>query len=136
VPTLLIAVMDNSGSVAGPQGSDPISNRYSEMEHAFSVVARRGSSKELGAILHFDTPTSGDVAPTPLTRGNLARLQAGLHPPADGAGTSNLSPSLARATELAKKYPEHEVTLVLDPVFTHLGNIVSVTMHVTVVGGI
>ncbi|GAB3172264.1 hypothetical protein GCM10027059_41730 [Myceligenerans halotolerans] len=83
------------------------------MEHAFSVVARRGSSKELGAIIHFDTPTSGDVAPTPLTRGTLARLQAGLHPPADGAGTSNLGPSLARATELAKKHPEHEVTLAL-----------------------
>lgn len=113
VPTLLIAVMDNSGSVAGPQGSDPVSNRYSEMEYAFSVVARRGSTRELGAIIHFDTPTSGDVSPTPLTRGNLARLQAGLHPPADGAGTSDLGPSLTRATELAEGHPEHETTLVV-----------------------
>lgn len=113
VPTLLIAVFDNSGSVASPQGSDPVSNRYSEMEYAFSVVARRGSTRELGAIIHFDTPTSGDVSPTPITRKGLVGLQAGLRPPADGAGTSDLGPSLARATEMAEDHPEHETTLLV-----------------------
>jgi hypothetical protein len=113
VPTLLIAVFDNSGSVMGPQGTDTLSNRYAEVEHAFSVVARRGSPRELGAIIHFDTPSSGEVPPTPLTRRSLVDLRVGLHPPADGAGTSDLGPSLTRATVLAKHHPEHETTLVV-----------------------
>jgi hypothetical protein len=145
VPTLLIAVFDNSGSVMGPQGTDALSNRYAEVEHAFSVVARRGSPRELGAIIHFDTPSSGEVAPTPLTRQGLVRLRAGLHPPTDGAGTSDLGPSLARATELAKRHPEHETTLVVlsdffltdsDPgtVLSDLAAF-SGTVHAVVLGG-
>jgi hypothetical protein len=55
-PTLLLAVFDDSGSVAVPVGSDPLSGRYDEARHAFEVVARRGGAHELGAVLHFDTP--------------------------------------------------------------------------------
>nr|BFF20305.1 hypothetical protein GCM10025730_38260 [Promicromonospora thailandica] len=113
VPTLLIALFDNSGSVMGPRGTDALSNRYAEVEHAFSVVAHRGSPRELGAIIHFDTPSSGEVAPTPLTRQGLVGLRVGLHPPADGAGTSDLGPSLTRARALTERHPEHEATLVV-----------------------
>jgi len=113
VPTLLIAVFDNSGSVTSPAGTDPLSNRFAEVAHAFSVVARRGSPHELGAVLHFDTPSSGEAGPVPLTRRGLKRLRTGLRIPPEGAGSSELGPSLRRAAEIADAYPDHEVTLVV-----------------------
>ncbi|WNV83472.1 hypothetical protein [Umezawaea sp. Da 62-37] len=113
VPTLLIAVTDDSGSVTTPGGSDPLSNRYSEMAAAFTAVARRGSRRELGAVLHFDTPCSSDVAPVPLRRWNLSKLKQGLQIPRDGAGSSELLPSLRRAVTLAQRHGQHEATLVV-----------------------
>lgn len=113
VPTLLISVFDDSGSVTSPGGTDPLSNRYAEVTRAFSVVARKGSRHEFAAIVHFDTPSSGEVEPTPITRRGLIQLRTGLCPPVDGAGTSKLSPSLDRAYELAQAYPDHKSTLVV-----------------------
>jgi hypothetical protein len=113
VPTLLITLFDNSGSVTSPVGTDPLSNRFAEARHAFSVVARRGSRHELGAVLHFDTPSRGDVRPVPLTRLGLLVLRSGLRIPPDGAGTSKLTPSVRRAVEIAGMYPDHQVTLVV-----------------------
>ncbi|UJV42764.1 hypothetical protein CVT30_25600 [Streptomyces sp. AMCC400023] len=113
VPTLLIANFDNSGSVTSPAGTDPLSNRFAEVAHAFSVVARRGARHELGAVLHFDSPSRGDVRPTPITRRGITRLHSGLHVPPDGAGTSELGPSLRRAIEIADAHPDHAATLVL-----------------------
>ncbi|WP_406158243.1 hypothetical protein [Streptomyces canus] len=113
MPTLLIADFDNSGSVTSPIGTDPLSNRFAEVAHAFSVVARRGARHELGAVLHFDTPSSGEVRPTPITRRGLVRLRSGLHVPPDGAGRSELGPSLSRAIEIADAHPDHAATLVV-----------------------
>jgi hypothetical protein len=113
VPTLLITLFDNSGSVTSAGGTDPLSNRYAEAERAFAVVARRGSRHELGAIIHFDTPSSGEVEPTAITRSGLVRLRTGLRPPPEAAGTSELRPSLHRAVELAETHADHEVTLVV-----------------------
>lgn len=113
VPTLLIAVFDNSGSVICPTGTDPLSNRFAEVEQAFAAVVRKGARHELGAIIHFDTPSSAEVGPVPITRQGLPTLQSGLRIPPDGPGTSQLAPSLARARELAEAHPEYEVTLVV-----------------------
>lgn len=113
VPTLLIALFDNSGSVTSPGGTDPLSNRYAEVTRAFQTVARKGSRQELGAIIHFDTPSSGEVEPAPITRTGMLRLRSGLHRPPDGAGTSELGPSLHRALEIAEEHPGHEITLVV-----------------------
>ena len=113
VPTLLITVFDNSGSVTSPAGTDPLSNRFAEVAHAFSVVARRGSQHELGAVLHFDTPSSAEVGPVPLTRRGFAVLRAGLRVPTDGAGSSELTPSLRRVAEITQAHPGHEATLVV-----------------------
>ncbi|MGH3904691.1 MAG: vWA domain-containing protein [Pseudonocardiaceae bacterium] len=113
MPTLLIAVFDNSGSVTSPAGTDPLSNRFAEVAHAFSVVAQRGSRHELGAVLHFDTPCSGDAGPVPLTRRGLMTLRAGLRVPPDGAGSSELAPSLRCATGIAGAHAECEATLVV-----------------------
>ncbi len=112
-PTITIVIPDDSGSVIGPAGADPVSNRYDEAWRAFRAIGRRGGKHELGAILHFDTPTSGDVPPTPLTRAGLQRLRGGLHVPRDAAGCSCLEPSLSAATALANAYPDHRATLVV-----------------------
>jgi hypothetical protein len=113
VPSLLIAIFDNSGSVVCPTGTDPLSNRFAEVTRAFTAVAQRGSRRELGAVLHFDAPCSGDVGPVPLTRTGLLMLRAGLRVPPDGAGTSDLGPSLLRAVGLAEALPGHRATLVV-----------------------
>jgi hypothetical protein len=112
-PTLLIAVFDNSGSVTTPGGTDPTSNRYAEVDAAFSLIARHGTRRELGAVLHFDTPSRGDVPPLALQRRNLPRLRAGLRLPPSDAGSSVLGPSLARATALADTHRDHAATLVV-----------------------
>lgn len=112
-PTLLIAVFDNSGSVTCPGGTDPLSGRFAEVDRAFSVVARKGSRHELGAVLHFDVPSSGEVEPMPITRAGLAQLRKGLQAPADGAGSSRLQPSLHRAMQMAAGFPDHAPTLVI-----------------------
>ncbi len=112
-PTITIVITDDSGSVIGPAGADPVSNRYEEASRAFRAIGRRGGRHELGAVLHFDTPTSGDIGPTPLTRGGLERLRSGLHVPRDAAGTSYLGPSLNAAAALANRYTSHEATLVI-----------------------
>jgi hypothetical protein len=113
VPTLLIADFDNSGSVTSPAGTDPLSNRFAEVTTAFAVVARRGARHELGAVLHFDTPSSGDVGPVSITRSGLTVLRSGLRVPPDGAGSSELTPSLHRAVEIAEAHSDHEATLVV-----------------------
>lgn len=113
VPTLLITIFDNSGSVTSPAGTDPLSNRFAEVARAFSVVAQWGSRHELGAVLHFDTPSSGDVGPVSLTRRGLRVLHPGLRVPPDGAGSSKLAPSLHQAIEITQAHPNHQTTLVV-----------------------
>jgi hypothetical protein len=145
VPTLLIVLFDDSESVVSFGGTDPLSNRYAEVRRAFQIVARRGARHELAAIVHFDTPSSGEVEPVPITRTGMLRLRAGLRPPPDGAGTSQLGPSLERATEIAEAHPEHEITLVVlsdfqlfdpDPaeVLSHLAAFPG-DVHAVVLGG-
>lgn len=112
VPTLVIALFDDSGSVVSTGGTDPAAQRFAEVDSALTLVARYGSSHELGAVLHFDSPSRADVAPMPLTRRGVARLRTGLRVPPDGAGSSVLAPSLAQAVALAQAHPRHEVTLV------------------------
>jgi hypothetical protein len=142
VPTLLELIFDNSGSVVCPTGTDPLSNRYAEARRAFTVVARRGSRRELGAVLHFDQ-SSGEVGPLPLTRSGLVTLRRGLRLPPDGAGSSTLTPSLRRAVEITEAYPEHAATLVVlsdfylfdpDEVYTELAAFPG-TVHAVVLGG-
>lgn len=113
IPTLLIAVFDDSGSITGRGGNDPLSKRYAEAEHAFRVISNRGSARELGAVLHFDSPCSGDVSPVPLTRRGMAALRHGLRFPSNAVGSSALEPSLRQATWLAEGHPAHATTLVV-----------------------
>lgn len=111
VPVLLIELFDNSGSVTG--GNDPIGQRYLEASIAISRVGSRcRCGKDLVATLHFDTPTSHDLDPTPITKAHLAKVHESLAIPPDGAGISCLGPSLTAARGLAESHPSHDVTLV------------------------
>lgn len=111
-PTLVITVFDDSGSVTSPAGADPVANRYQEARRALRAVARRCRCGQcLGSVLHFDLVAG--VAPTALTKRLVSGLEAGLRPPADGAGSSVLGPSLAEAYEITARYPEHVSTLVV-----------------------
>ncbi len=97
-PTLTMCVCDDSGSLYGPAGNDPLSNRYEEIQGALEAVARHCACQEcLASIIHFDTPTLGCVEPTPLTRAGLRQLGTGLAVPRDAAGTSLLGASLTKA---------------------------------------
>ncbi|MFI5558503.1 hypothetical protein ACIA2T_04425 [Amycolatopsis japonica] len=111
-PTLLIALFDDSGSMTGRGGNDPLANRYSEARRAFEVVARRSVRRERGAVLHFDTPCSGDVLPVPL-HGHVRQVRRGLSCPRDARGSSVLEPSLRRAVAMAQGYPKHATTLLV-----------------------
>lgn len=112
-PTLVIGIVDDSGSVTAPGGADPISNRYGELGLALRAVARACRCRqERAAVLHFDSP-AGDTAVLPLTRAGFVGLSQGLRAPIDGCGTSDLLPALRRASELAGDYPDHEVVLIV-----------------------
>ncbi|PPI21270.1 hypothetical protein C5D44_15375 [Rathayibacter sp. AY1B5] len=107
-------VADDSGSVIGPAGVDPVSNRYQECKLAFRRIASAGVGRdELGAVLHFDVPTSGDVPPVRMTQVGLRLIEHGLRTPLDARGSSVLGPSLLAATRLAATRPEHLATLVV-----------------------
>jgi hypothetical protein len=103
---LLIMLFDNSGSVTG--GNDPIGNRYLEAAIALDKVGRRcRCENELAAVLSFDTPTSGDVPPTPINGKNRAGVAKGLAAPPDGGGCSLLTASLHAAQRIAHAHPDH-----------------------------
>ncbi|WP_230671732.1 hypothetical protein [Rathayibacter sp. Leaf248] len=105
---------DDSGSVIGPAGADPVSNRYEECRLAFRSISAAGAGRdELGAVLHFDTPTLGDVPPVRLNRPGLRLIEHGLRTPLDARGSSILGPSLQAARLLAATRPNHLTTLVV-----------------------
>ncbi|MCX2746254.1 hypothetical protein OOZ51_00305 [Arthrobacter sp. MI7-26] len=111
-PTLTMFICDDSGSLYGPAGSDPLSNRYGEVHRALEAVARHCfCGKCQAAIIHFDTPTTGCVDPTPLTRTGMRRLANGLTVPHDATGASLLEGSLTQAEALAAHYPDHPLAL-------------------------
>jgi hypothetical protein len=112
-PTLSMFLFDNSGSVAGVAGNDPVGARFLEARVAIERLARHcRCGKELVAILHFDTPTSTDLAPRPLTKANTAAIRNSLKIPYDGAGRSLLGPSLRAARKLADSHADHRAVLV------------------------
>lgn len=111
-PTHLCLIFDNSGSVGSPGGNDPVGARFEEARLAIDAVARRcRCENELVSILHFDTPTSGDVQPTPLKR--VREIDRGLAIPSNGGGSSILGPSLKAAHGFAQQLPNHNHILVV-----------------------
>lgn len=113
IPTLTIAISDDSGSVVSPGGTDPLSARYAEIGLAFRAIARACTCRhERAAVIHFDTP-HGDVGPVRLNRAGLARLRVALRTPMGGYGTSELRPALATARTLAEAHADHQIVVVI-----------------------
>src|SRR4051794_3385637 len=74
---IYLNLFDNSGSITG--GNDPIGQRFEEVAHTLRHLSRFCKcGREFSSIVHFDTPTSGDVAPTKLNGKGLAALAEGL----------------------------------------------------------
>jgi hypothetical protein len=128
-PVLTISLFDNSGSVTG--GNDPVGQRFLEAYLAIAKVGGRcRCGKDLAAVLHFDTPTSGDIEPTSIVRANHDQIKESLAIPPDGAGASLLGASLAAARRLAASYEAtHRIVLVVLSDFLlfddHLGDLIA-----------
>lgn len=114
VPTLTTVIADDSGSLSGPTGNDPVSNRYAEARRAVDAIGRHCHCGQcLVAVVHFDTPTQGCIEPTPLTRTGRHRIASGLGIPRDAAGTSNLGPALTKAEELTTNRSDYQNVLII-----------------------
>lgn len=102
--SLTIAIFDDSGSVTGPTGNDPVSNRYAEAKAAFDALARRcRCGRCQAAVLHFDL--CGGAGPLPLKGRVPGPLARALAIPPDATGYSLLGPSLAMARQIVDKAP-------------------------------
>lgn len=102
--SLTIAIFDDSGSVTGPAGGDPVSNRYAEARAAFDALARRCRCGQCqAAVLHFDLV--GGAGPLPLKRRIPGTLSRALAIPPDAVGCSLLGPSLAAAARIVDSAP-------------------------------
>jgi len=99
-PSLTIAIFDDSGSVAGPAGTDPVSNRYHEAAAAFQSLAKRCQCSQCwAAVVHFDLV--GGCDPVRLARRVPAKLRDALRVPKEAAGVSFLGSALYHASRIA-----------------------------------
>lgn len=121
-PGLYCLISDDSPSVTGSGGNDPLANRYLEAQAAFRALARACTcGRCVGAVLHFDLVGSSgpvpvrDRRPSPMSRRRRlnARLEAALQTPRNRLGSSELGPSLAEALRLVEEYPDHEAVLIV-----------------------
>lgn len=114
-PSLDILDFDHSGSVTAPGGTDPIGNRFREAERAINTVKKwTTTDRPKVAIIHFDQPSTGNSGIVPLLSTEATRrLRSSLCCPADGAGTSDLEPSLTEAEKIAAANSDHDVRLTI-----------------------
>jgi hypothetical protein len=109
---LFIFVLDDSGSVTGAGGNDPLSKRYAEARLAVRTLGRACScSRERVAVLHFDGV--GEVGPCGLGRLGLPQVLGGLVQPVGAIGSSELGPVLGRAEDLAGEATDHNYRVCL-----------------------
>jgi hypothetical protein len=114
-PSIDIINLDHSGSVTSIGGTDPIGNRFREAGRAIDAVASWSVTKRSkAAVIHFDQPSTGNTPVLTLNdSGSVRRLKHALRVPAGARGTSDLSPSLAKAESIATAHPDHDVRLTI-----------------------
>jgi hypothetical protein len=114
VPVLAITVHDNSLSVISGGGNDPAGQRFLEAYLAISRVGKRcRCGRDLVATLHQDTPSKGDLQPTPITKPYHSVLQQSLAVPQGDAGVSILVPALTAARRVVDEHPRHHPVLIV-----------------------
>lgn len=102
-----IFIGDDSMSVWGDGGNDPLSLRWPEARHALRTLSNVCQcKKETASVLHFD-PDPADVLAAPVNRDSQDRLLAAMRP---GFGGSELGPSLEIAYSLTRKRPWQPAT--------------------------
>ena len=114
-PSVDIIDLDHSGSITSIGGTDPIGNRFREAARAIDAVATWSVAKRSkAAVIHFDQPSTGNTPVLALNdSGSVRRLKHALRVPAGARGTSDLSPSLTKAEEIAAAHPGHDIRLTI-----------------------
>lgn len=103
--SLDILIFDDSGSITGEGGNDPIGNRYVEAREAVKVVGAWSTSpRQRVAVLHFDYPYVPMAGPHHLhQRGGRAGIAHALRVPLLRQGSSSLVPAIMAANKLTRE---------------------------------
>lgn len=100
----LIALIDNSPSVIGPGGNDPMSNRIGELRMAIRhFAASCRCRRERISLISFDCPSGATVLRQTLARSGLRRLDHGLSRMRTDPGSSSLGPSLDISEQISSE---------------------------------
>jgi hypothetical protein len=121
-PSSHVVAYDNSGSITGFGGNDPIGRRFEETRIALDLLGHAcRCGRELVGVVHFDTGL-GDVDPTPVaTRQGLAAIGDALRIPPQSAGISTVGPALAVAERFAQSAPLTTLVILSDFALTDTG---------------
>ncbi|GAB2513145.1 hypothetical protein [Paramicrobacterium agarici] len=107
-PTLDVLVFDDSGSLTGAAGNDPVGNRYAEARRAVELLSQwTMTSRQKLAVLHFDYPHVDSDGPHRLDQAK-SRNQAlrALAVPSGVYGSSALAPAMMAANRIARDHGE------------------------------
>lgn len=104
-PCLDILIFDDSWSLAAPDGSDPVGNRYREADQVIQKVAKwTRTTRQQVAVLRFDYPEVPLFGPQPInTVQAVAAVREALPPPPGVTGSSRLAPAMMAASNLARQ---------------------------------
>ena len=105
-PCLDVLIFDDSWSLRGASGNDPVGNRYREARRAVGLLSQwTASSRQQVAVVHFDYPDIDLVGPHPLDRAaSRGQVLASLVEPSDAAGSSSLTSAMSAANQLARAH--------------------------------
>lgn len=99
-----VLILDDSWSLRGDAGNDPVGNRYAEAQRAINALARRTvTGRQRVAVMHFDHPVLKPVGPLRLNLPHQRReILEALRQPSNAAGSSSLTPAMTAANKLAR----------------------------------
>ncbi|WP_435084268.1 VWA domain-containing protein [Gordonia hongkongensis] len=110
----LIALIDNSPSITGPGGNDPLSNRISELRMASRhIAASCRCRRERISLVSFDSPSGAAVLRQPLSKSGVRRLDRALNRMPTDPGSSSLGPSLDIAEQITSEARGNAMVVVL-----------------------
>lgn len=117
-PSLVCFIADDSPSVTGGSGSDPLANRYVEAHAALRALARACMCGQcLAAVVHFDLVGGTPAVPVRDRHRGRRRLNPlvdqALAMPAKAVGSSVLGPALKEALRLIGNHPGYRPVLIV-----------------------
>jgi hypothetical protein len=117
-PSLVCFIADDSPSVTGGSGSDPLANRYVEAHAALRALARACTCGQcLAAVVHFDLVGGTPAVPVRDRHRGRRRLNPALDEalamPAKAVGSSVLGPALTEGLRLIGKHPGYRPVLIV-----------------------